>query len=124
MSAQIKLGMVFLEKCPNLTFNVYHGFEGCLLGWDWEQSSLILNTPTKKVPDSFASSMIKKTNVLVHATVHALVIFIEYLNNNNADNNVTKTNTSLVIQLTKPKYLCCGRNSQEDLKAASHDATC
>ena len=54
--------MVFLEKCPNLTFNVYHGFEGCLLGWDWEQSSLVLNTPTKKVRDSFASSMMKEDN--------------------------------------------------------------
>ena len=27
LSVQVKLGMVFLEKCPNLTFNVYHGFE-------------------------------------------------------------------------------------------------
>ena len=33
-----------------------------LLGWDWEQSSLVLNTPTKKVRDSFASSMIKEDN--------------------------------------------------------------
>ena len=33
-----------------------------LLGWDWEQSSLVLNTPTKKARDSFASSMIKKDN--------------------------------------------------------------
>ena len=31
-----------------------------LLGWDWEQSSLVLNTPTKKALDSFASSMIKE----------------------------------------------------------------
>ena len=30
--------------------------------WDWEQSSLVLNTPTKKVRDSFASSMIKEDN--------------------------------------------------------------
>ena len=33
-----------------------------LLGWDWEQSSLVLNTPTKKAWDSFASSMIKEDN--------------------------------------------------------------
>ena len=33
-----------------------------LLGWDWEQPSLVLNTPTKKVRDSFASSMIKEDN--------------------------------------------------------------
>ena len=33
-----------------------------LLGWDWEQSSLVLNTPTKKARDSFASSMIKEDN--------------------------------------------------------------
>ena len=31
-----------------------------LLGWDWEQSSLVFNTPTKKARDSFASSMIKE----------------------------------------------------------------
>ena len=54
--------MVFLEKCPNLTFNVYHGFEGCLLGWDWEQSSLVLITAAIKLRDSFASSMIKEDN--------------------------------------------------------------
>ena len=33
-----------------------------LLVWDWEQSSLVLNTPTKKARDSFASSMIKEDN--------------------------------------------------------------
>ena len=33
-----------------------------LLGWDWEQSSLVLNIPTKKARDSFASSMIKEGN--------------------------------------------------------------
>ena len=33
-----------------------------LLGWDWEQSSLVLNTQTKKARDSFASSMIKEDN--------------------------------------------------------------
>ena len=33
-----------------------------LLGWDWEQS-LVLNTPTKKARDSFASSMIKDNRV-------------------------------------------------------------
>ena len=33
-----------------------------LLGWDWEQSSLVLNTPTNKARDSFASSMIKEDN--------------------------------------------------------------
>ena len=33
-----------------------------LLGWDWEQSSLVLNTPTKKAWDSFGSSMIKEDN--------------------------------------------------------------
>ena len=33
-----------------------------LLGWGWEQSSLVLNTPTKKARDSFASSMIKEDN--------------------------------------------------------------
>ena len=33
-----------------------------LLGWDWEQSSLVLKTPTKKALDSFASSMIKEDN--------------------------------------------------------------
>ena len=31
-----------------------------LLGWDWEQSSLLSNTPTKKPRDNFASSMIKE----------------------------------------------------------------
>ena len=47
------------------------------------------------------------------------------MNNNNADNNITKTNTSLVvIQLTKRQYLCCTRNAQKELNAASHDATC
>ena len=34
----------------------------CLLGWDWEQSSLGLNTPAKKARDSLASSMIKEDN--------------------------------------------------------------
>ena len=33
-----------------------------LLGWDWEQSSLVLNTPTKKAWDSFARGMIKEDN--------------------------------------------------------------
>ena len=33
-----------------------------LLGWDWEQSSLVLNTPAKKARDSSASSMIKEDN--------------------------------------------------------------
>ena len=35
-----------------------------LHGWDWEQSisSLVLNTPTKKARDSFASSMVKEDN--------------------------------------------------------------
>ena len=33
-----------------------------LLGCDWEQSSLVSNTPTKKARDSFASSMIKEDN--------------------------------------------------------------
>ena len=33
-----------------------------LLGWDWEQPSFVSNTPTKKAPDSFASSMIKEDN--------------------------------------------------------------
>ena len=33
-----------------------------LLGWDWEQSSLVLNTLTKKARDSFASGMIKEDN--------------------------------------------------------------
>ena len=33
-----------------------------LLGWDWEHSSLVLNTPTKKARDNFASSMIKEDN--------------------------------------------------------------
>ena len=33
-----------------------------LLGWNWEQSSLVLNTLTKKVRDSFASSIIKENN--------------------------------------------------------------
>ena len=31
-------------------------------GWDWEQSSLVLNTPTKKARDKFASSMKKEDN--------------------------------------------------------------
>ena len=33
-----------------------------LLSWDWEQSSLLLNTPTKKARDSFTSSMTKEDN--------------------------------------------------------------
>ena len=33
-----------------------------LLDSDWEQSSLVLNTPTKKARDNFASSMIKEDN--------------------------------------------------------------
>ena len=33
-----------------------------LLGWDWEQSSLVLNTLTKKARHNFASSMIKEDN--------------------------------------------------------------
>ena len=33
-----------------------------LLGWDWEQSSIVLNTPTKKARDNFAYSMIKEDN--------------------------------------------------------------
>ena len=36
-------------------------FKG-LLGWDREQSSLVLSTPTKTARDSFASSMIKEDN--------------------------------------------------------------
>ena len=87
-----------------------------LLGWDWEQSSLVLNTPTKKVRDSFASCMIKEDN-RVGSCIGDLYLIPEPY-------NVTKTNTSLVIQLTKRQYLCCRRNSQEELKAASHDATC
>ena len=33
-----------------------------LLSWDREQSSLVLDTPTKKARDSFASSMVKEHN--------------------------------------------------------------
>ena len=46
----------FLEKCPNSTFNFYHGFEGFTL--------LGLGTviTCKKARDSFASSMMKEDN--------------------------------------------------------------
>ena len=61
-------------------------FKG-LLGWDWEQSSLVLNTPTKKARDSFASSMMKEDNC-VGSCIGGLYL-------------ISKTNTSHVPTINK-----------------------